>query len=489
MPELPIIEIVKAVGGTLVTGVAESGEAEMGCRFSRFHFDSRRITEPNTLFFALKSDTGDGHRFVRQLQNRPSVGAVVAEDFDTAGITIPLIRVKDTLKAAQDLATHVRNTHRKTKYIGVTGSAGKTTTKEFIYQLLAFRYKAYRSFKNWNNWIGVPFCILNMTGEEEAAVFELAMSYPGIGEIDLLARILRPDVAVILNVYPVHMEFLKTVDNAARAKAEILNHLSADDVAVINGDNEAIMKLLSSPSAPAGRKIFFGKTASHNDIRLKEMVRLDKEKKAGSKNGGIKMVVDYYGKEVEFETPFVNRIHVENLLTAIIVAHQLGMKHYEIQEAVQNVKPLDNRGDIRRLGQVTIIDETYNSNPEALKKTLEWVDLEYGEAVGGEKIAVVGDMLELGDRENDFHFEVGQYLATLRFDRLVTVGKRAEHIAAGAVDRGFDSNRIHSFDGSTEAGKFLRNKSPEGSVLLFKASRGIQLENAINEYMKEYINE
>jgi len=485
MPELPIIEIVKAVGGTLVTGCMESEEAAMSCRFSRYHFDSRQITEPNSLFFALKSDTGDGHRFVRQLLGMHSVGAVVSEDFDADGITIPLIRVKDTLKAAQDLAAHVRNTHRKTKYIGVTGSAGKTTTKEFIYQLLSFKYNAYRSFKNWNNWIGVPFCILNMTGEEEAAVFELAMSYPGIGEIDLLARILRPDVAVILNVYPVHMEFLKTVDNAARAKSEILNHLSADDVAVINGDNEPIMKIMSAPSAPTGRKIFFGKTAPHNDVRLKKMVRLSEDKRTKNEDGGIRIVVDYFGKEVQFDTPFVNRLHVENLLTAIIVAQQLGMKHYEIQEAVQNVKPLDDRGDIRRHGRMTIIDETYNSNPEALKKTLEWVDLEYGETGDGEKIAVVGDMLELGTREDEFHFDVGQYLATLRFDRLVTVGKRAEHIAAGALDKGFDSKRIHSFGTAPEAGTFLRAKTPDDSVLLFKASRGIQLENAIKEFINE----
>ncbi|NIM17109.1 MAG: hypothetical protein GTO45_34335, partial [Candidatus Aminicenantes bacterium] len=171
MPELHIKEIAQAVSGTPVTGKKNKRIPE--CRFSHYHFDTREITQPNTLFFALKTENSDGHRFLRQLDAKSSAGAVVSRGFpdvEASRLSIPLIRVEDPLKAAQQLAVHVRNTHRHVTYIGITGSAGKTTTKEFIYHLLSHKANTYRSFKNWNNWIGLPFSLLNMTGQEEAAV-------------------------------------------------------------------------------------------------------------------------------------------------------------------------------------------------------------------------------------------------------------------------------------------------------------------------------
>ena len=160
---------------------------------------------------------------MHQLKDIPGAAAVVHEDYSNSELNIPLIKVTDPLKAMQALARYVRKKCNHIKFIGVTGSAGKTTTKEFIYQVLDQKYTVYRSYKNWNNWIGMPFSILNMSGDEYAAVFELAMSYPGIGEIGLLADILQPDVAIILNVFPAHMEFLKTLENVAKGKSEILD--------------------------------------------------------------------------------------------------------------------------------------------------------------------------------------------------------------------------------------------------------------------------
>jgi UDP-N-acetylmuramoyl-tripeptide--D-alanyl-D-alanine ligase len=487
MPELDIKEIAEAVAGTPVTG--KKNKRSPACRFSHYHFDTREITRPHTLFFALKTENSDGHRFLRQLDAGSGTGAVVSRGFpdvEASRLSIPLIRVEDPLKAARQLAVHVRNTHRHIKYIGITGSAGKTTTKEFIYQLLSHKADTYRSFKNWNNWIGLPFSLLNMTGREEAAVFELAMSFPGIGEIDLLARILRPNAAVILNVYPVHLEFLKTVENAAKAKSEILNYLTPDDAAFINGDCEPLRKIVNGKKAVKGKKIFFGCTDKAGDIRLKEILRLADDR-YGSRNTRAKtrMVVNFYGRETEFVTPFINRTHIENLFVAIIVALHLGMKHDEIQSALESITPMSNRGQIREYEDgehdFTVIDETYNSNPEALKKTLDWVDREYKETLkgNGEKIAVLGDMLELGEEEGRFHREVGQFFAALGFHRLITVGKRALHIAEGAAEKGFKNENIHTFDSAEEAGKYMKQAVNKGSVLLFKASRGIRLERAV----------
>lgn len=482
MPELNANQIAAAVKGTPDRG------AKPDHSFGHYHFDTRLIKEPGTLFFAIKGETADGHDHVGKLaadKNLSGAGAVVARDFDASGVpdSFPLIRVDDPLTAAQDLARHVRGSFPGIKYIGVTGSAGKTTTKEFIYQILSHKYRAYRSQRNWNNWIGMPFSMLNMSGREEAAVFELAMSYPGIGEIDLLAGILRPNVAVILNVYPVHLEFLKTIDNTATAKSEILNYLGADDVAVINGQNEPLIKLLSGTAGPKGLKIHFGVgfSGSSIDIRLKEIIR---------EQAQTWMVVDFYGQETRFVTPLVNELHIKNLFVAIIVARQLGMNEDDIREAVSKIVPLSNRGEIREYqkdgGPVTVIDETYNSNPEALKQTMDWVNREYtiSGADQGEKIAVVGDMLELGEQETRFHRDVGHFFTGLDFHRLVTVGKRALQVAEGAVEKGFPRENTRSFDSAAEAGAYLEQTVKAGSVLLFKASRGIQLEIAVEVFLK-----
>jgi UDP-N-acetylmuramoyl-tripeptide--D-alanyl-D-alanine ligase len=463
MPELALSEIARTVNGTVAPAFA-------GRTFRDFQFDTRAM-KAGGLFFALSSPTGDGHDHVRSLASLPGAGAVVRRGFAAGGMKMPLLRVDDPLRAARDLAAYVRGKFRAVKYVGITGSAGKTTTKEFAYQILAHKYRCFRSPQNWNNWIGVPFSLLRLSGREEAAVFELAMSDPGIGEIDRLAAVLRPDVAVLLNVFPVHLEFLKTVANAARAKGEILDHLEADGCAFVNGDLPLLRRVVAGRK---GQLVFFGCRPGGNQVVLSRVTR----------RGGLsRLRIAFFGLEAEFTAPLVSRSHVENLLAAILVAQRLGMKNFEIQEALAGLKPPAGRGQIRRCGRFTIIDETYNSNPEALKKTLGWVDREYRMS----KAAVLGDMLELGRNELGFHRQVGRFFAGLRFDLLVTVGRRAGSIAAAARQAGFPGRRIHSFADAVEAGRFLRRELDpgRGGVLLFKGSRGMALEKAIAEFAHE----
>lgn len=465
MPRLGVQEITRVTGGTLINAARDRQDLV----FSDFHFDTRLIRNGEALFFALKTQNNDGHRFVKELENKKNVAAVVSRAYDTKGTTLPLILVEDTLSAAQKLAAHVREKFQEMKYIGVTGSAGKTSTKEFIYQLLSYRAETYRSSENWNNWIGLPFSLLKMTGEEAAAVFELAMSDPGIGEIDLLAGILRPNVAVILNVYPVHLEYLKNLDNIALAKSEILNYLAADDVAFINGDSDHLRKVVSKKTA---NMVFFGKNSTHNDIILKEVIR-EKE--------GTRLVIDFYGTKTDFSTQIINRVHSENLFTAIIVCRHLGMQSHQIQDALATVRPLARRGEIYQKNGFTIIDETYNSNPQALRKTLSWVNQEFMDQKRG-RIAVLGDMLELGEDEEEFHFQAGSFFSTLNFDLLVVVGKRAKMIANGALSHGYPQQNIKLCNDSTEAGQLLKELARPGSVILLKASRGIALERSLQEF-------
>lgn len=457
MAVLSLKEISTVLKGDTVNG-------RPNVEFVDFHFDSRLIDQDNTLFFALKSEKADGHAYIPQIQGKPGIGAVINRDFPVEGLKMPLVRVDDTLTAAQQLASYVRNRYRSIKYIGITGSAGKTTTKEFLYQLLSHKYRSFRSPANWNNWLGMPFSILQLFDTKDMAIFELAMSSPGIGEIDLLARILRPDVAVVLNAYPTHLEFLKTVENVALGKSEILNYLESDDVAFINGDLDY---LVAPCRLKKGRKIFFGK-GENNDIILRQAVR---------EGQGTRIYIDFHGLKSEFRANLVNRLHIENLFAAIVVAQHLGMKHIEIQAAMAGIQPLAGRGQIRRLGDLTIIDETYNANPEAMKKTLTWVDQEYRQ----NKIAVLGDMLELGEGGAAFHEQVGKHFAGLAYSLLLTVGKRAEIIAGAARENGFPASSTRSFADARSAGVYLKTAVSSGSVVLLKGSRGIHLEEVLKE--------
>ena len=428
MPELSLAEIATAVSGTVERACGQQ-------TFKDFRFDTRAM-KSGSLFFALSSPRGDGHDHVRELASVPGSAAVVRRGFDAGRSRLPLLRVNDPLRAAQDLAVYVRRKHRAVKYVGITGSAGKTTTKEFLFQILSHKFRSFRSPQNWNNWIGLPFSLLRMSGREQAAVFELAMSDPGIGEIDRLAVILKPDIAVLLNVFPVHLEFLGTVANAARAKAEILGHLDADGCAFVNGDLPLLRRAVSGCK---GQRIFFGRRPGGNQIVLKNVTR---------EKGGSRLHIDFFDIKEEFFAPLVSHTHIENLFAAILVAQRLGMKDFEIQEAVARLDPVIGRGQVRRQGRFTIIDETYNSNPEALKRTLQWVDGEYRQ----KKAAVLGDMLELGRNEIAYHREAGRLFARLHFELLLTVGVRAEALANAARRAGYPARRLHCFATAAEAG-------------------------------------
>ena len=461
MAELTLKQVSAAVGGRLEAGAGT-------LPIHHYLFDTRDLAHPHSLFFALKSERANGHSFLEQMRRQPGCAAVVARDARISG-DLPRVRVDDPLEAAHRLTAWARSQWGRVRFAGVTGSAGKTTTKEFLYQLLSARFHAFRSLRNWNNWIGLPFSMLQMKGDEDAAVFELAMSNPGIGEISRLAKLLRPDTAVILNALPVHLEYLGTVANVAVAKGEILEFLEADGCAVVNGDCRVLDPILDRFS---GRILRFGRDAERNDVVLDQVERFE--------NDTI-LKTRWWGREAEFHTETVQGVQVENLFAAMVTAHQMGLKHDEIRMAMGRLRPVPGRGVVRRSGRFTIVDETYNSNPEAVKQVLQWVDRGYNQR----KIAVLGDMLELGPEEERFHLEVGAFWAGLTFDALIAVGPRGEWIARGAVDAGVDPSRVHMVADARTAGRALKERFPDPCVVVFKASRGVGLERAITELEDE----
>ncbi len=454
MAELRFSEVVRVLKAETLR--------EQDITFSHYHFDTRLIDEGNCLFFAVDGENSDGHSFVKKLRGMKNCAAVVKKGCCCDETEVPLIIVDDPLKAAQALASYVREQFRHIKFVGVTGSAGKTTTKEFVAGLLSWKYKTAKSWKNWNNWLGLPFSILKLKGDEEYAVFELGMSYPGIGEIDLTAGILKPDCSIILNAYPVHLEFLKTVENVALAKSEIINHMNGDDFALINGDQDVIA---SAVSGKKGRKIRVGK-CGNNDIVLKDV----------QKGGGRSLIkISFNGIDECFGTSVTNDLQILNLVYAIAAVMELGMKFFEIRAALKSIAPVAGRGEVKKIGNRLVIDETYNSNPVALLETLRWVDSEYS---GRDKLAVIGDMYELGEKEKEYHEQVGRDFADLGFSNLVTVGDLAKNIGSTAVASGFPEAGWVHVDKAEDAGKYIEQNGI-GDVLVFKGSRGVGLEKAV----------
>lgn len=461
MPVMRAGEIAAAVGGELAEGPPDH-------RFSDYHFDSREVGE-SCLFFALASERADGHAYLGQVARRPGAGAVVRRSFDGPLPAMPLIRVEDTRTAYAELARYVRRQHDRVRYVGITGSAGKTTTREFASRILSRRFRVHRPPGNWNNWQGVPFGLLKMPDDAEAAVFELAMSWPGLGEIDHLSSILVPHIAVVLNVLPVHLEFLETVDNVARGKLEICNHVAPGGVALFNGDFD---RLHEAGRALGGRTVLFGRDPRRNDVVLKEVV---------ASEASTRLEVDLEGRGETFVAPRLTGAQVDNLFAAIVVAWQAGLELAEIRDAVADLEPVRGRGVISEHRGVTLVDDTYNANPEAVKKLLRWA----AGAFSRPRVAVLGDMLELGADELSFHAEVGRVVAELGFDLLVTVGRRARALADGARGAGLPVEAVVSFDTPEDAGAWLKGRVHPGTTVLFKASRGVALERAIAAFKGE----
>lgn len=432
--------------------------------FTRFVFDSRTAVEPGTLFFALRGEQQDGHRYVADLSGRPGVAAVVRRDYRAPqGLTVPLLRVDDPLQSAHRLAADVRACLTTTRLVAVTGSAGKTSAKEFIFQILNHRHQAFRSPGNWNNSLGLPFALLNMAGTESHGVFEMGMSNPGIGEIDVLTRILRPHIAVILNALPVHLEFLKTVAQVARAKCEILNGLEPDGLALYNIDCPELRDRLQHGAGC--RLIPFSPTRKQGELHY-----IDKR----VYGQGSELRCSCFGVEHRFFVPLTHPAQHVNILVAVGVALALGLDFAQIAEALSTLKAVEGRGVVKQFGALTVLDETYNSNPEAARYALDWLA-----SFSGSKVAVLGDMLELGEGSDGFHRQLGSYAASLGLKALIAVGDQAASTAEAAVQAGMPANAVFHYATALECRDKLNMVVQAGDIVLFKASHGVGLDRAI----------
>ena len=428
--------------------------------FKIFNMDSR-LSQPGELFFALTA-ARNGHEFISQAWEKGASGAVVSQKVSAPDKNFSMIQVHDTLQALQNLAKNAIQ-ERKIQVIGITGSIGKTTTKEFLASILKRKYKLMKSEGNFNNHIGVPLSILKLQKEHELAVLEMGMSAPG--EIKVLTDIAPPDVSIITNIHPVHMEFFESLDKIALAKKELLDGTKPQGTAVLNRDNKLVRKISKDFK---GEKIYFGLNSA-SDIRAENIRRQGMD--------GMTIDLVYGSEKINLFLPFIYESYLYNFLAAAAAAYIFSLPLESIKKSAKNLHPYLMRGSILHLkDNITLIDDSYNSNPSALESSLKSI----ADLSQGRKVAVLGDMLELGKRENRYHLEAGELVARLGYGLLITIGSLGKKIAEGASGSGMDKTKIHSFQDSNEAASKIAPLLIHGDIVLIKGSRGIKTEKIIN---------
>lgn len=456
--------IARAVGGTLAA-------VDEGSEVGEVVIDSR-VAGPGDLFVAITGPRFDGHDFVADVLARGAAGAIVGSaplkgaPYEGHGA---LIQVGDTVKALQDLAHAVRMA-AGTRVIAITGSAGKTTTKETIAAFLGRRKTVVKNRGNLNNHIGLPLSLMQVRRAPDVAVMELGMNHAG--EISTLVAIAEPDVRVWTNVGDAHLGFFASPDAIADAKAEILERATESTLLVCNADDPRIMA-----RAPrfAGRTITFG-TAGGADVRATDV-------EDGGLAGMRARVVTPAGTIV-IDTPLLGRGNLSNVLAATAVATDAGIPLDEVADAAAKLRPADRRGAVLRLGRdVTVVDDSYNSSPAALANALDVVAKETGAT---RRIAVIGEMLELGEHSTRLHVESGQAVARSGVDALYAIGAApARALAAAAIEAGMPAGAVTYFATSADAAPVVARAARPGDLVLVKGSRGIRTDLVVDALAAE----
>jgi UDP-N-acetylmuramoyl-tripeptide--D-alanyl-D-alanine ligase len=428
---------------------------------SGYSIDTRTI-QPADLFFAVKGERLDGHDFVQQALAKGAVGAVVQKDRLAAYQDRDrLISVDGTLRALQTLATAVRKIWGKT-VVGVTGSVGKTTTKEAIAHVLGSRWRVLKSEGNFNNHFGLPLMLLRLAPEHDVAVIEIGMSHRG--EIAALARIAQPQVGVVTAVAPVHLEFFSSVEEIAQAKQELVAGLPDDGVAVLNADDGYVSQF--------GRH-FTGEVITYA-ITANAKVRAENVADRGAEGSAFDLVAT--GQRVRVLLPLVGRHNISNALAAAAVGLQQGLFPAEIAAELATLAPADKRGQVLKLGNITVINDCYNSNPRALDAMVDALSA----MPAARRIVVAGEMLELGPSGEELHRECGRHLAARRIDVLLGVRGLAQAMVEAAREVGMRAEFVASAE---EAGDWLAREARDGDAVLLKASRGVKLERALKRWL------
>jgi UDP-N-acetylmuramoyl-tripeptide--D-alanyl-D-alanine ligase len=440
--------------------LAASGEVDHKALALGYSIDSRSI-RAGELFFAVKGERMDGHDFVAQALEKGAVAAVVRKDqLARYPVITGLLPVEDTLEALQTLARAVRRLWAK-PLIGVTGSTGKTTTKDAIAHILSQRFRVLKSEGNFNNHFGLPLTLLKLEPEHDIAVIEMGMSHAG--EIAALAKVAQPEIGLVTNVAPVHLEFFDSVADIARAKYELIESLPAGGTAILNADDEYVSQF--------GRD-FHGKVVLYG-MKTSADVRAENVQSHGA--AGSVFEVASGGCREHATLPLVGKHNIYNALAAVAVGLERGLTPSEAVGALVSLSASDKRGQVVQLGNITVVNDCYNCNPKALEAMVDAL----AAMPGRRRIVVAGEMLELGPAGEDIHRQAGKYIAGKGIDILLGVRGQAQQMVEAAGAAGIRADFVAT---SEDAGEWLIRETRAGDVVLLKASRGVKLERALEKW-------
>ncbi|MGI6587541.1 MAG: UDP-N-acetylmuramoyl-tripeptide--D-alanyl-D-alanine ligase [Peptococcia bacterium] len=450
----------------IVTVVQGSLEIEGNCPEPLGACIDTRYLKKGDLFFALKGEKTDGHYFLNEARNKGASGAVVTfRPTDFSCTDFPLVIVEDTVKALQQLAIAQRNLFSGT-VVAVTGSTGKTTTKEMIYALLREKGPVLKTAENHNNDLGLPLTILALKKEHQSIVVEMGMR--ALGEIDFLCRISQPDYGVITNIGHTHEELLGSQEKIAQAKAELISHLPAKGGLVLPYAAKNILRpWLINIRCPL---LWFGLN-SRTDISAQEIC-VQGEK-------GLSFNLLYRGEKIsEIKLPLPGRHNISNALAAAAIGKHLGFSGVEIAAGLAKVELPRMRLEFSRTanGEVQVINDTYNANPDSMLSALEVLQQV---SQGKRAIGVLGDMYELGAYTEEGHLLVGRQVKEKGLAYLITVGKLGEIIAQGAREAGMNADRVYSCQNNVQALSYLKKIKQAGDIVLVKGSRGVKMEEIV----------
>lgn len=454
MKELSLATLARWCGGAIRDEQAE-------ITVTGTQHDSREV-KPGDLFIALTGERVDGHDFVAKAREAGAAAALVSHPVEDP---LPQLVVEDTLQAYGAIAKAYRM-ELAVPVIAITGSVGKTTTKEMISCVLSGKYRVSKTQGNHNNNLGLPITIMEMPQDTQLAVLELGMNH--FGEMSYLTSIAQPDVVVITNIGTMHIEHLGTREGILKAKLEIMEGIREDGVAVFNGDEPLLWNLREGKH----RRVYFGIENDHCDVVAEDIRQMD---------GGMYFTVRGLGQRFQIYVPQEGRHSVYNALAAVTV----GLLEQISPETIQYQLGLfHNTGMRQRVYEekgFTIIEDCYNAGPESMEAALRVLAERTCE---GRRIAVLGDMLELGSRAMAEHYRVGR-LAAGAADLVLAYGRHSERIITGAITGGMSDKRAVHFDDQQQMAGYLRHVAKPGDVLLFKGSRGMKMELVLQEFLEK----
>ncbi|MEK3988284.1 MULTISPECIES: UDP-N-acetylmuramoyl-tripeptide--D-alanyl-D-alanine ligase [Robertmurraya] len=447
----------------MMTVINEVGPFEQ-VEISGVSIDSRKIDKGN-LFVPFKGANMDGHQFVEAAIQDGAAAALWQKDVPNPPVGLPILMVEDTLEALQQLSRSYRN-ELNVKVVGITGSNGKTTTKDMTANLLSLSYKVQKTEGNFNNHIGLPLTLLRLEEDTDIAVVEMGMS--ALGEIEFLSKLAKPDVVIVTNIGESHLQDLGSRENIAKAKLEIISGIKENGLIVYNGDEPLLRKGLSDYVGSAELQTF-GRS-SENTLYPVSIVQ---------KDDGSRFTINK-GNE-EFHLPVLGTHNILNALGSMLIANYFDVPFEKMNEGFAQLKLTSMRMELVSGAKgEKIINDAYNASPTSMRAAVDLVTTLSGYE---KKILVLGDMLELGPNEENFHYEIGSGVNKEAIDYVFTYGKLGQFIAEGAKSV-LPEDRVKAYENKTDLISELKKYTDTKTLLLVKASRGMRLEEVVHELQK-----